>query len=72
MLATVENMRKVERVPGVMAFSPVTREEASATPGDYFMLGEQEPLLDGFQEPMILVRKITVYAEVDEHGEVDV
>lgn len=39
--ATVANMRRVEHVPGVVVLSE-DGEEFSATPGDYFMLSEDE------------------------------
>ena len=43
--ATIENMRKFEG-PGVVAYSPATGEEYSATPGDYFWLPPGQCLKD--------------------------
>jgi hypothetical protein len=66
-LATVENMRKAESIaPGlrVIAFSPLTGEEYSATPGDYWNHPADEPLRDSEGEPMILVNRRVSYVDV--------
>jgi hypothetical protein len=55
--ATVSNMRKFEDRRDVFAYSPVTHEEYSATPGDYWTMPDDEPLLDQDGVPMILVRR---------------
>jgi hypothetical protein len=53
-LATVRNMRKFEGEPGVFAYSPVTQEKYSATPGDYFWMPCDEPLTDEDGAPLLL------------------
>jgi hypothetical protein len=55
-LATRDNMREF---PGHIAFSFTTGEEYSGTPGDHFLMGEHEPLLDDLGNPMVLVRRVT-------------
>lgn len=58
--ATVENMRSYEEGNSpfrAVAFSPLTGEEYSGTSGDYFWLGESEPLLDSLGVEMILVTR---------------
>lgn len=63
-LATVRNMRIAqERGKQAFAYSPTTLEQSSATPGDYFMLGEDEPLTDSDGNPMHLVVKATRYID---------
>lgn len=76
-LATVANMRQFKalhpgrEIPGggrveghrCFAFSPTTGEEASASSGDYFMLGMDEPLTGSDGEPMLLVTATTSYAD---------
>lgn len=52
--ATVENMRKYEDVQGIFAYSPVTAERYSATPGDYFYFEDGDVLKDEDGCPMIL------------------
>lgn len=37
------------------AYSPTTAEEFSGSPGDYFTMGEDEPLIDAEGDPMVLV-----------------
>lgn len=62
--ATVENMRSYEASGSpfrAVAFSPLTGEEYSGTPGDYFWLGESEPLLDSLGVEMILVTRSESY-----------
>jgi hypothetical protein len=65
MIATPANMRKVEHVRGVFAYDAFNDARYSATPGDYFMLGEDEPVTDGGGEPLILVREICRIEEVE-------
>lgn len=67
--ATLRNMRihDAGRVPGhenVIAYSLLTGEEYSATPGDYWHLSQDEPLLDSEGEPMILVTRRRIFEEV--------
>lgn len=54
--ATVANMRQHSGVPGLIAYSPVTGEECSANPGDYWHLPEDEPLIDSNGAAMVLAR----------------
>lgn len=60
MLATPANMRKLAdgpvKVKGatLIAYSPRTFEQFSATPGDYFYLPDDTPLRDGMDQPMVL------------------
>jgi hypothetical protein len=63
MLATIENMHKHH---GCTAYSPTTGEEASADAGDYWWLPNGDPLVDENGDPMILVRKVTEYIEVED------
>lgn len=58
MLATIENIQKYYRT-GVVAFSPLTGEEVSANPEDYFYLSPGDVLTDDEGEPMILVTEHT-------------
>lgn len=67
-LATPANMRRfAELHPGrdlpggghvegrrCFAYSPLTAEECGADAGDYWTMGEDEPLTDSQGEPMIL------------------
>jgi hypothetical protein len=54
-LATPANMAAVaETCPGAFAYSPLTGEQFSATPGDYFWALPDEPIIDGEGEPCIL------------------
>lgn len=79
-IATKANMRLCEQQPYQVltpdgtalvrpaqpfAYSFETGERYSATPGDYFMLRDDEPLLDSEAEPMVLVFESTqiVHAE---------
>lgn len=59
LLATPANMAAVDDQPGVFAYSPLSGEEASATAGDYWDWDPNAPLLDGWDEPMILVRRVS-------------
>ena len=59
-LATRRNMDAYaaahpNRAPAAIAYSPNAGEHYSASSGDYFMLGIDEPLRDSDGEPMILV-----------------
>jgi len=66
MEATFANMHE-HYSPGVLAFSPLTGEEYSANPRDYFMWSgddEDTPLVDSAGEPMLLVRKVTTFEPV--------
>jgi hypothetical protein len=58
MEATLRNMRAHYR-PGIIAASPLTGEEASARPGDYFWLADMPdtPLIDRDGQPMLLAEK---------------
>jgi hypothetical protein len=59
--ATPHNMRKYEDQSNVFAYSPVTEERYSATPGDYFMMPDDKPLLDEDGAPMVLaVERCTI------------
>jgi len=44
-----------------VALSPSTGEEYSASAGDYWDLGADEPLRDADGEPMLLVTRHTIY-----------
>lgn len=60
LIATPANMRAVEQRGGrdasrrVFAYSRRTGERYSATPGDYFAQGDDEPLTDAGDGPMVL------------------
>ena len=65
MKATVANMKRIlakhgEKiaVPGIVAYSPVTGETCSASPGDYFFMGDNECLFDSDGVPMVLARRV--------------
>jgi hypothetical protein len=64
-IASIGNMRakaiaaKPEEVGTLIAFSPLTGEEYSANPGDYWDMQDKEVLLDSEGEPMILGRQVT-------------
>lgn len=65
MLATVRNMAAHPDVPGKLAYSPTTGEEASADAGDYWWMSDpDEPLRDEDDEPMILVRRVSYFEEL--------
>ena len=55
-------------VPGVVAYSYETGETFSATPGDYFLLGENECLTDSEGNEMVLVKEVrsVVMVEIDD------
>lgn len=71
MLATKANMRAIladynrmfgpssrhVAVPGVFAYSRHTKEECSASPGDYWMMGDNECLKDEHGNDMVLMRR---------------
>lgn len=54
-LATPRNMRTH---PGYTAVSLYTDEEYSGNAGDYFLMGEDDALLDDEDEPMLLAKKV--------------
>lgn len=76
-LATPANMRRFRELhPGrvlpngghvegrrCFAFSPLTGEQYSAEPGDYWTHGDGEPLRDSEGEPMILAVSETRYLD---------
>lgn len=76
-LATPANMRRFRelhpgrvvpnggRVEGrrCFAFSPLTGEQYSAEPGDYWTHGDSEPLCDRDGGPMILAVSETIYRD---------
>lgn len=59
MIATLENMR-AHYAEGVFAYSINTGEQYSANPGDYFWLDDGSPLIDEFDEPLVLATSRTV------------
>lgn len=63
MNATIQNMRQ-HYAEGVFAYSPFTGEESSANPGDYFWLGEDDPLIDSLGQAMILATRSTRIIEI--------
>lgn len=63
MIATPKNM-SLYADETVIAHSPLTGEETSATAGDYWMMPIDEPLIDSEGEPMILVRRVVIFEEV--------
>ena len=63
MIASMRNMRALHG-PGVVAWSPITGEEYSADPGDYWWADDGWTQLDAEGEPMILVRRRSEMAEV--------
>jgi len=77
-LATPENMARVYKpsrtvetdngtvnieAPKAIAYSPVTHEEYSGHPGDYWDKPSDKPLVDSEGEPMILVYERTIYVD---------
>jgi hypothetical protein len=76
-LATPANMRRFRELhpgrdlPGgghvegrrCFAFSPLTGEQFSGSAGDYWQLGDDEPLRDRDGEPMILAVSETRFAD---------
>lgn len=70
MIATVANMRKILD-DQVFAYSRETGEEYSANPGDYWDKSDDYTLKDEISEPMVLVRRVTEYVEVEESDPVD-
>ena len=77
MLATIENMRAYYRTgspsepaPNVFAYSPITGEEYSANPADYWNVPPGWTMKDADGEPMILVtRQTTLIALKPETGD---
>lgn len=65
-LATVANMRKYH-LPGVFAYDPLSGEEYSADPNDYWDARHLDiPLTSSEGNPMYLVRKVTEYRDVED------
>lgn len=71
MQATPHNMKLLAdrakapiAAPGIMAYSPTTGEQYSATPGDYWDMPQDRPLIDANGEPMILVSRRVQFVEV--------
>jgi hypothetical protein len=60
--ATVANMHRAPE--GTVAISPVTGEEYSATPGDYWDAPLNYCLTDSDGNEMILVREVHDYVDV--------
>jgi hypothetical protein len=77
--ATPANMRIYERPNRVhpdggtiiarqpFAYSPVTDERCSATPGDYWNAPDDEPLRDSEGHPMILVFEVCDLVDADKY-----
>jgi hypothetical protein len=75
MRATPANMKRLcEKhdqpiaVPGVVAHSYETGETFSASPGDYFLMDDNECLVDSEGNEMVLVNEVrtVVMQEIDE------
>jgi hypothetical protein len=66
MIAMIENMEKLAKagVRGVMAWSPLTGEEYSATAADYWQAPAGWTMLDAEGEPMLLVREVRTMEDV--------
>jgi len=59
-LATKRNMQKYNDISNAVAWSPLTGEEYSADPNDYFMRTDPDkPLLDEEGQAMYLIVKVT-------------
>lgn len=66
MLATVNNMLRVQDT-GAFMYSFNTGEEASADPSDYFWMNDGDYVFnDEFDEPMVLMRKVTLLEEIED------
>jgi hypothetical protein len=65
-LATPANMKRFEHVAGMMAYSPTTYEEYSATPDDHWNLPNTQALTDYYGEDMILVVRRSYLTDVDD------
>lgn len=63
-IATPANMKRYY-ADGVFAWSPNTREEYSATPGDYWHVPEDDPIRDANGDPMVLVVRETRIIELE-------
>lgn len=59
--ATIANMEKAREIHGnrVISWSPLTGEEYSANPGDYWQATDEWVMKDSNGEPMILVVRQT-------------
>ena len=67
MLATIENMRAHPRATGtagLTAYSPVTDEQYSADPIDYWNVPDGWTMHDANGEPMILGSFVTTFTPV--------
>jgi hypothetical protein len=60
-LATVRNMREFQSQGPIIAWSPVTDEQCSADPRDYWHLSEDDHLVDEAGEPMVLMRYVPAH-----------
>lgn len=65
MIASLANMREHYR-DGIMAWSPDTGEEYSAHPGDYFLMADDDTVLDAHGEPMLLAYRATTMIVIGE------
>jgi hypothetical protein len=57
MIATISNMERCKDIPGVVMLDS-DGNEWSATPGDYFWITHNKPLLDANNEPMVLAKQV--------------
>lgn len=65
-IASLANMVKAQdQGLSVMAYSPATCEEFSATPGDYFMQRPDWVMTDWEGNEMVLATRQTVFIEVE-------
>ena len=62
--ASLANMRKFYR-PGVFAWSPITGDECSADPRDYFMLSDDAILRDDDGHEMYMAYRVEEISLVD-------
>lgn len=66
MIATRANMRAVSHLHGVFALDPMCPfDRYSATPGNYFMLADDEPLTNEAGDPLVLAREVAHIEEVE-------
>lgn len=65
-LASVANMSRYAHVRGIIAYSSVTREEYSATPGDYWIHPPHHILTDSEGNDMVLVVRQCQMIDVSE------
>lgn len=62
-LATVRNMREFSSQGPLVAWSPTTDEQCSADPRDYWLLDDDDPIVDATGEPMVLMRHVPSHVE---------